>query len=126
MLKDFKKILIVDDDNDLREIFSSSLELDGHTVLQATNGQVALDILLTLETAELPDCIVLDLMMPVMDGNSFLKVLSSPSGASFSKIPVIVCSGFGVYTESEQIFRKLDKPVHLETLNRTVEEAMAI
>ena len=90
MLNESKKVLIIDDDTDLREIFSSNLELDGYNVAQAENGRVALDLLERLETSAYPDCIVLDLMMPVMDGNSFLKALNSPQWEKFNQICVML------------------------------------
>ena len=126
MVNQLKKVLIIDDDTDLREIFSSTMELDGYKVIQAENGKVALECLQQLDANAYPDCIVLDLMMPVMDGNSFLKALNSPQGERFNHIPVVICSGFGVYGDSAQIFKKLEKPVQLETLFRTVEEAIHI
>ena len=62
-------ILIVDDNEDLRELVSDALIVAGYRVRTACNGKVA------LEQAELmrPDLIVLDLMMPVMNGWQFLE-----------------------------------------------------
>ncbi len=59
-----KKILIVDDDRDLCHIVQMHLELLGYDSILAVNGKEAVD----LATSHLPDLIVMDIMLPVMDG----------------------------------------------------------
>lgn len=66
-----KKILIVEDEAPLRNAVSDILSFEGFAVFQAKNGQEGLDIAL----AEHPDLILLDLMMPVMDGLTMLEKL---------------------------------------------------
>jgi len=66
-----KKILIVEDEAPLRNAVSDILSFEGFTVFQAKNGQEGLDISLK----EHPDLILLDLMMPVMDGLTMLEKL---------------------------------------------------
>lgn len=66
-----KKILIVEDEAPLRNAVSDILSFEGFAVFQAKNGQEGLDIALT----EHPDLILLDLMMPVMDGLTMLEKL---------------------------------------------------
>lgn len=56
-----KAILVVEDDNDIRKNTVEALELEDYKVLQAENGQVALDLLKGLPKAEIPSCILLDL-----------------------------------------------------------------
>lgn len=68
-----KKILIVEDEAPLRNAIADILSFEGFTVLQANNGQEGLDVAL----AERPDLILLDLMMPVMDGLTMLEKLRS-------------------------------------------------
>ena len=58
------RVLVVDDDPDVRQLVEMKLRLDGIETLTATNGQEALDVLATNDI----DLVVLDLMMPVMDG----------------------------------------------------------
>ncbi|MCA0201559.1 MAG: response regulator [Proteobacteria bacterium] len=65
------KFLVVDDSRTLRTIVCRSLHQRGFATLQAENGQVALDICVKT----MPDAIVLDWNMPVMDGVAFLKAL---------------------------------------------------
>lgn len=64
-------ILVVEDDTDLREILREKLKMEGFEALEAENGKVGLD--LALENH--PDMILLDILMPVMDGLSMLKEL---------------------------------------------------
>ena len=78
------RLLLVEDDADTRARLRQILERDGWTVRQAENGRVALDRV----AAELPEVIVLDLVMPEMDGFEFLAELRSrPDGRD---IPVVV------------------------------------
>lgn len=80
-------ILIVDDDDDIRESFCEVLADEGFTVGGARNGHDALEY---LETHPTPNLIVLDLMMPVMDGPEFRhRQLADPRWAA---IPVLVMS----------------------------------
>lgn len=76
------KILVVDDEKDLRLVISDFLTREGYDVYDAENGQLALDIL-----EDHPDikCVVLDVMMPVMDGWSTLREIKK-----HYEIPVIM------------------------------------
>jgi CheY-like chemotaxis protein len=112
--------MIVEDDESLMSIFKMSLELDGYQIIEATNGKVALDKLLALDSTQMPDCIVLDIMMPVMDGHTFLKIISNSFEKKISNIPVIVCSAHGKHEMTSQVVAKLIKPIALEDLCETV------
>ena len=59
-----KKLLVVDDEQDIVDLISYNLKKEGYTVLTATNGTSALEI----AKQELPDLIILDIMMPGLDG----------------------------------------------------------
>jgi CRP-like cAMP-binding protein len=67
-----KKILLIEDNAEIRENTSEILELDGYEVLTAENGKVGVDIAIR----ELPDLIICDIMMPVLDGYGVLHLLS--------------------------------------------------
>ena len=82
--EDGGEALIVDDDPGLRERLRATLERNGWTVAEADNGRTALDIV----AHRPPRVILLDLMMPVMDGFSFLKALRERPGCE--NIPVVV------------------------------------
>lgn len=81
-----KKILIIDDDNDFREIISIYLHDAGYAVLTAINGEDAKEQL-ALTT---PDLIVLDMIMPVLDGMAFLHWLQQTGKQD---IPVLALTG---------------------------------
>lgn len=66
-----KKILIIEDETPLRNAISDILTFEGFTVFQGKNGQEGLEVALR----EHPDLILLDLMMPVMDGLTMLEKL---------------------------------------------------
>lgn len=78
-------VLVIDDDVDVREAIAELLTDEGFSVTSAANGRVALDL---LETGTRADVIVLDLMMPEMDGREFRD--RQLANASFANIPTIV------------------------------------
>jgi CheY-like chemotaxis protein len=89
-----KPVLVVDDDADIREAVTQVLENDGYPVAGASNGREALEVLHRMPR---PGAIVLDLMMPVMDGWQFrAEQRRDPELAS---IPVIVVSALGRGTQ---------------------------
>jgi CheY-like chemotaxis protein len=78
-------VLIVEDDIDLRDCLREELELAGHRVLPAGNGREGLEL---LESAGRPCLVLLDLMMPIMNGFQFLAALRDRE----LDIPVVVTS----------------------------------
>src|SRR5436309_4328662 len=78
------KLLIVDDSDDARETLAVFLRTKGHTVTSVPNGREALTQVLT----DLPDVVLLDLLMPEMDGPSFLEVVRSY--LRIQSLPVVV------------------------------------
>ena len=91
-----KSILIVDDDAATREILRRNLEADQWTVLEAENGAEALEILTTTQ----PAAVLLDLMMPVMDGFEFIVKYSQV--AEWLSIPVLVLTAKDPTPEERQ------------------------
>ena len=84
------RLLLVDDDDAIRESLREALEEDGFEVVTAANGREALD---RLRNSPCPSAILLDLMMPVMNGWEFRDAqLSDPS---LRAIPVLVISASG-------------------------------
>jgi CheY-like chemotaxis protein len=83
-------VLLVEDNVDVREMMATALELDGHCVRTAANGWEALRL---LESGVHPCVILLDLMMPVMDGWAFGAELENKP--ALAAIPVIVVSAVG-------------------------------
>ncbi len=84
MTADPLTVLVVEDDPDLRRILYLQLAGDGFRVRTAADGEEGFRLL----QAELPDCVVLDLMMPVLDGFAFLKRLRSLRRTA--EVPAIV------------------------------------
>ena len=89
------RILFVEDEYVIRDVFGQVLELEGYAVSLAEHGQAALAL---LENGLVPDLILLDLMMPVMDGFEFLKLLRQRP--QFLETPVIVVSAFTTMSRS--------------------------
>ena len=80
------KILIVDDDPDIREAISAVLEHYSYEVITASDGEEGLSKL----KDERPDLMILDLLMPKMDGFSVLKELQDPRRSKYSNIPILI------------------------------------
>lgn len=82
-------ILIVDDEQPLRELLADVLEMDGHRVMMAGNGREAL----TIVARDRPDLVVSDVMMPLLNGVRLCRqIKADPSTAS---VPVILMSSVG-------------------------------
>jgi CheY-like chemotaxis protein len=112
-------VLLVDDDPDIRESLSELLDANGYEVLQAENGQIALDVL--KKTPRFPCVVVLDLSMPVLDGREFLKLRASDP--ILRGIPVVVVSGSNQPDEPlEGIDEFLRKPVKIERLMEIIDQ----
>jgi CheY-like chemotaxis protein len=106
-----KTILLVDDDEGLREALSEVLEAEGHAVDCAVHGG---DALAKLQAGRRPDLILLDLMMPVMDGWEFRRAqLADPSLAD---IPVVVITAAGRLPRAIDARQVLRKPFRLDEL----------
>jgi DNA-binding response OmpR family regulator len=80
------KILIVDDDPDIREALSIVLESKGYQVVMAQDG---IEGLATLK-AEMPNLLILDLLMPKMDGFAVCKELQDPRWSKYREIPILI------------------------------------
>jgi len=82
------KILVVDDDPEIREAISLILEANGYTVVTAQDGIDGLNKL----KEDKPDLMILDLLMPRLDGFGVCKELKDPRWAKYSRIPIIILS----------------------------------
>jgi CheY-like chemotaxis protein len=97
--------------------------MEGYEVFEAGNGVEALDFLTQKNHAERIGCILLDLMMPKMDGLQFLAVIQSQYPDTLGKIPVVVATAQGSSLINSQIpntVAKLQKPMELDDLYRVV------
>ena len=84
-------VLLVEDEDELRDIVGDLLEDDGYEVIPAANGKQAIDFLQSAD--ELPSVIVLDLMMPIVSGWECLRAIQSQE--RFASIPVLVVTAMG-------------------------------
>lgn len=114
-----KHILVVEDDEGVQKAFQLMLEFFGYQVSLAAHGEEALQLLATLK--ELPAAILLDLMMPVMDGWTLAQNLArSPR---YANIPIIVVTAVGTKTQSIPGARAiLQKPVDMDLLADILKE----
>lgn len=113
------RVLIVEDDSDIRQLFTAGLAMHGCEVATANNGRDALE---HLASGPLPAVIVADLHMPVMDGWQLLKALRED--ARLSPIPVIILTAADDPTrDAPRPERILIKPVAIDTLIAALKSA---
>jgi CheY-like chemotaxis protein len=112
-----KRVLVVEDDLDIRESLEQILEIEGYEPLLAENGQAAVEM---LKQGERPCLILLDLMMPVMSGWEFLRV--QRENTLIATIPVIVVSAAGDRAKSTSANGFIKKPIELENLLEVVHQ----
>ena len=97
--KNIKRVLVVDDEPDIRELVQHHLEIEGFEVLSAPDGEKGLFLIQN----ELPDLIILDLMLPGIDGLEVCRKLNNIE--STSDIPIIMLTAKG---EETDIIKGLD------------------
>ena len=85
MRGEHRVILVVDDQASNREVLQAFLSWSGYSVLEATNGQEAVQVVAT----DCPDLIIMDLAMPVMDGFTATRILRQTT-----EVPIIACTAF--------------------------------
>lgn len=120
-----KKILIVDDDRDFRELLKAVLQED-YEILHAFDGQEGLD----LAVKENPDAILLDVMMPKVAGIEMLRSLQSDLDTR--RIPVIILTASHFDPTTQLMFEQepnvrafLQKPCDMEDLRKRIEGCLA-
>jgi DNA-binding response OmpR family regulator len=113
------RILIIDDDENIRRLVSFNLSMEGHELLQAENGKIG------YQTAkkEQPELILLDVMMPVMDGIQTVKKLKTDPETK--QIPVFMLSAKGQMEDLDEAFdagadNYITKPFDVEKLNAKI------
>jgi CheY-like chemotaxis protein len=103
-------VLIVEDDPDIREVICDLLRVEGHVVREAADGLQALELLTS--AAELPFLILLDLMMPRMNGWELVERLCADTALAL----VPVCTVSAMDGPVEGVAHALRKPVEVEEL----------
>ncbi len=119
-------VFVVDDEPDIRELLRLNLELDGHDVEVAGDGAEALD---AVADGLRPDLVVLDLMMPRIDGWEVLRRLKSDPDPDVAATPVVLLTARTSELDRirggiEGALRYLTKPVDIGVLGRTVADAI--
>lgn len=118
------KILIVDDEKDLLTLLEKRLSLAGYTVLKADNGKDAV----TIAKQEKPDLILLDIVMPEVDGPMVAEILKQDS--STEHIPIIFLTCLLTKPEEAKFGHKIDghvfiaKPFDFEDLLRQIKKIL--
>jgi len=116
-----RRVLIVEDDPDIRLLFSTTLSLRGFEVCTASHGEEALTM---LRSGSPPEVIVADLHMPVMDGWELLLALRAD--AELSSIPVVILTAADDPSrEAPRPGTILIKPISTETLIEAIEAVIA-
>ena len=111
-------ILIVDDDEDIREMVACVLEVHGHSAVTARNGLEALRLL--RETSTCPRLIFLDLRMPVMNGWQFLEHFAQLPRCSSIPVVVITADRSVVTRSLDRIAGFLLKPLNVSDILKAV------
>lgn len=111
----YKSILVVEDNKEIQDSLKLALEIEGYHVFTADNGKQALEQLSRIPT---PCIILLDLMMPVMNGWEFVDEISKD--LMLSTIPIVVVSAFGDKKGTPKSIGYIQKPIDLDTLLDTV------
>ena len=114
-------LLVVDDDEPTREALQEILEREGHRVVTASNGAEAIE---RMRQTPRPDLVILDLMMPVMDGWDLAALLRAEP--AFSDAPMIIVTAFGekALQSAPVAAAYLSKPLRAERVIQEVARAL--
>jgi CheY-like chemotaxis protein len=113
-----RDILVVEDNDDTRELYCAILRRNGYNVREADNGESALEVL--RELADDPCLVLLDLMMPVMSGPELLRILHD--NERLARVPVVVLSAGGKPSDAPGAQKFVRKPVQPDVLLAVVRE----
>lgn len=115
------RILVIDDEKSIRDLYQQALEKAGYEVVAAENGQVGID----LHRDQRADLIITDIMMPQKDGFETIKELQE----HFSGVKIIAITGVGLHNLPVAFdlgaVRVFEKPVPLSDIIETVRELVA-
>jgi DNA-binding response OmpR family regulator len=119
-------VLVVDDEPDIRYLTQVNLELDGHRVMTAANGEEALAAV----QVEIPDVVLLDVMMPGVDGWAVLEQLKTHLDRRVASVKVLMMTALGADDDRlrggiEGAVRYLVKPVTPDELRDAVTSVLA-
>ncbi len=110
-------VLVVEDDDAIRQSLVDLLVAEGYSTYAASNGK---DALALLEDIPKPCLILLDLMMPIMDGWEFSKL--KEKNTILAPIPIVVVSAYPTQVGLQGSVAHIKKPIHVNTLLAVVRE----
>lgn len=113
------KILLVEDDNNLREIYEARLQAEGYTIVSARDGEEAL----VVAKAERPDLVISDVMMPKISGFEMLDILRNTEGLQHVKVIMLTALG---QSEDQQRADKLGADRYLVKSQVTLEDIVNV
>lgn len=119
-----KRILIVDDNQDNRELVKKILRNSGYELHEAADGQAALDLTLSLR----PDLVLMDIQLPVFNGYEVVRrIRESPA---VSAIPIIGLTSYAMKGDEEKVLAAgcdayLSKPIDIPALREAIERLLA-
>jgi DNA-binding response OmpR family regulator len=114
-----KRILVIDDEENIRILYKENLEDEGYEVILASCAEEAN----TKIKESYPDLVTLDIKMPEMDGIEFLRKLRE----SDKNIPVVMCSAYGVYKQDFRVWASdayVVKSSDMRELKSTIKEIL--
>lgn len=112
-----KTIMVIEDDHDTRVSLRQLLEAEGYFVFSATNGVQGLE---TLRRIKPPCLILLDVVMPMMNGEELLKAIDTDP--ALHTIPVVIVSAFPNIAKKLVAKAFVEKPIDLKSLLETVKQ----
>lgn len=115
--KKCSNILVVEDEKSIQEVLKDALEMEGYTVYTADNGKEGLEMLPKMPR---PCLILLDLMMPVMDGWQFVEAISKD--VILATIPVVLVTAYGDRAKLTPSKGIIKKPIDLDLLFSSVKK----
>lgn len=114
-------ILIVDDSSFQRTLIRDAIQPEGFKIIEANGGAKALKMI----ASDKPDCIVMDLLMPEMNGTELLKIISD----KWCKLPIIVLTSDSRENSRERCLELgargfMNKPLNKDELKKTIKKAL--
>src|ERR1700689_633393 len=113
------KILLVEDDNNLREIYEARLQAEGYTIISARDGEEAL----VFAKSERPDLVISDVMMPKISGFEMLDILRNTEG--LKEVKVIMLTALG-QSDDQQRANRLGADHYLVKSQVTLEDIVKV
>ena len=110
-----KYLLIIEDNKDIQNVLKTALEIEGYLIFTANNGKEGLE---QLSKMPIPCMVLLDLMMPIMNGWEFADEISRD--IIYSSIPIVVVSAFNDKNFNTEKNNYIQKPIDLDALLKTI------